>query len=67
MSFKIPEAVNRRMTVKTMANRKSQDRVTRIPLKFGSKLGYFGRVTSSCSTCGTRSVNLVTNLVVSHE
>jgi len=46
---------------------KSKDRATRNTLKFGSKLGYFGRVTSSCSTCGTRRVTLVTNLVVSHE
>jgi hypothetical protein len=27
----------------------------------------FGRTSSSCSTCGTRRVTLVTNLVISHE
>jgi hypothetical protein len=39
---------------------KVKDRVTRTPLKTG-------RVISSCSTSGTRRVNLVTNPVISHE
>ena len=28
---------------------------------------YSGRVSRSCSTSGTRRVNLVTNMVISHE
>jgi hypothetical protein len=39
---------------------KVKDRLTRTPLKTG-------RVISSCSTSGTRRVNLVTNPVISHE
>ena len=46
---------------------KSQDRVTRTPLKTGGELRCSGRVSSSSSTSGTRRVNLVTNLVTSHE
>ena len=42
------------------------------PLKIGCELVYYGRVRSSCSTCGsstcgTRRVTLVTNQVISHE
>ena len=47
---------------------KTKDRVTRTPLKTGSELRCSGRVSSSCSTSGTRRVNLrVTNPVISRE
>ena len=46
---------------------KTKDRVTRTPLKTGGELRCSGRVGSSCSTSDTRCVNLVTNLVISHE
>ena len=46
---------------------RTKDRVTRTPLKTGGELRCSGRVSSSCSTCGTRRVNLVTNLVISRE
>ena len=39
----------------------------RIPQKTEDELGCFGRVTNSCSTCGTRRVVLVTNPVISNE
>jgi len=45
---------------------KTTDRVTRTPVKIGGELRCSGRVSSSCSTCGTR-VTLVTNPVLSHE
>jgi hypothetical protein len=38
---------------------KARDRVTRTPLKTGGELRCSGRVSSSCSTSGTRRVNLV--------
>ena len=37
----------------------TKDRVTRTPLKTGGELMCSGRVSSSCSTSGTRRVNLV--------
>ena len=46
---------------------KTKDRVTRTPLKTGGELRCSGKVGSSCSTSGTRRVNLVTNPVVSRE
>ena len=46
---------------------KTKDRVTRTPLKTGGELRCSGRVSSSCSTSGTRRVNLVTNPVISRE
>jgi len=46
---------------------KTKDRVTRISLKIGDALRCYGRVSSSCSTSGTRRVNLVANPVTSHE
>jgi len=65
------ESVYRRRTDNAMAKRKVQkdkqrstkhtyqtkDRVTRIPLKTGGELRCSGRVSSSCSTNGTRRVN----------
>jgi arylamine N-acetyltransferase len=73
------ESVNRRRTDNTMAKRKkdkqestkqthkTKDRVTRTLLKTGDELRCSGRISSSCSTSGTRRVNLVTNPVISHE
>jgi len=46
---------------------KTNDRVTRTPLKTGDELRCSGRVNSSCSTSGTRRVTLVTNPVISHK
>jgi hypothetical protein len=46
---------------------KTKDRVTPVPLKTGSVHRCSGRISSSCSTSGTSRVNLVTNLVISHE
>ena len=43
---------------------KSKDRVTPTPLKTGGELRCSGSVSSSCSTSGTRRVNLVTNPVI---
>ena len=37
----------------------TKDRVTRTPLETGGELRCFGRVSSFCSTSGTRRVNLV--------
>ena len=75
------ESVYRRRTDNTMAKRKGtkdkqwstkhtykiKDRVTRTPLKTGGELRCSGRISSSCSTSGTRHVNLVTNPVISRE
>ena len=36
-------------------------------LKNGGELKYYGKVSRSCSTCGTCSFSLVTNPVISHE
>jgi hypothetical protein len=38
---------------------KTKDQVTRTPLKIGGELRYSGRASSSCSTSGTRRVNIV--------
>jgi hypothetical protein len=46
---------------------KTKDRVRRTPLKTRGELGCSGRVSRSCSTSGTRRVNLLTNPVISHE
>jgi len=46
---------------------KTKDRVTRTPLKTGRELRCSGRVSSSCSTSGTRRVNLDTNPVIRRE
>jgi hypothetical protein len=42
-------------------------RLTRTPLKTGGEPRCSGRVSSSCSSRGTRHVNLVTNLMISLE
>ena len=39
---------------------KTKDRVTRTPLKTGDELMCSGRVSSSCSTSGTRRIDIVT-------
>jgi hypothetical protein len=71
----LSESINRRKTDNTMPKRKVQrdkhrstkhtyktkDRVTRTPLKTGSKLRGFAKVSNSCLTSGTSHVNLVTN------
>ena len=44
-----------------------KDRVSRSPLKTGGELMCSGRVGSSCSTNGTRRVNLITNPVICRE
>jgi len=46
---------------------KTKDRVIRTQLKPGGELKCSRRVNSSCSTSGTRRVNLVTNPVISRE
>ena len=46
---------------------KTKDRVTRTPLKTGGEHRCSGRVSNSCSTSGTRRVNLVTHPVISRE
>jgi hypothetical protein len=46
---------------------KTKDRVTRTPLKTGAELMYSGRVSSSCSTSGTRRANIVTNPIISRK
>ena len=46
---------------------KTKDRVTRTPVKTVGELRCSGRVSSSCSTSGTRRVSLVTNTVISRE
>jgi hypothetical protein len=45
----------------TKHTHKTNDRVTRTPLKTGGELRCSGRVSSSFSTSGTCRVNLVTN------
>jgi hypothetical protein len=54
-------------TIYTNHTHKTKDRVTRTPLKTGGELRCSGRISSSCSTRGTRRVNLITNPVISHE
>jgi hypothetical protein len=45
---------------------KIKDRATQTPQKIGDGIRCSGRVSSSCSTCGTRRVTLVTNPVRGH-
>ena len=51
----------------TKHTHKTKDRVTRTLLRTGGELRCSRRVRSSCSTSGTRRVNLVTNPVRSHD
>jgi hypothetical protein len=51
----------------TKHTNKTEDRVTRTPLKTGGDLRCSESVSSSSSTSGTRRVNLVTNPVICHE
>jgi hypothetical protein len=51
----------------TNITHKTKDRVTRTPLKTWGELSCSGRLSSSCSTSGTRRVNLVTNPVINNE
>jgi hypothetical protein len=51
----------------TKHTHKTKDRVPKTPLKTGGELMCSGRVSSFCSTSGTRRINLVTNPVISHE
>ena len=44
----------------------TKDRVTRTPLKTGCELGWSGRVSSSCSTNGTRHVSVYEIQVCKH-
>jgi hypothetical protein len=46
---------------------KTKDRVTRTPLNTRGELRCSGRIRNSCTTSGTRRVNLVANPVISHE
>jgi hypothetical protein len=46
---------------------KSNDRVTRTPLKTGGELRCSRRLSSTCSSSDTRHVNLVTNPAISRE
>ena len=46
---------------------KDQVIITRTPLKTGGELKCPGRVSSTCSTCGTRRIILVTNPVICHK
>ena len=45
----------------------TKDRVTRTPLKTEGELRFSGRVSCSCSTSGTRRVNLVTKPLINLE
>ena len=61
------EKVQRDKQRSTKHTHKTKDRLTRTPLKTGGEFRCFGRASSSCSTSGTRRVNLVTNPVISRE
>jgi hypothetical protein len=45
---------------------KTKDRATRTPLKTGDEIGFYGRVSSSRSTSGTRRVTLIAKPMISH-
>ena len=61
------EKVHKDKQRSTRHTHKTKDQVTRTPLKTWSELRCSVRVSSSCSTNGTRLVNLVTNPVICHE
>jgi len=46
----------------TKHTHQTKDRVKQTPLKTWGELMCSGRISSSCSTSGTRRVNLVTNI-----
>ena len=54
------ETVQKDKQRSTKHTHKTKDRVTRTPLKTGGNLRWSERVSRSCSTSGTRHVNLVT-------
>ena len=62
-----PKQVQKDKQLTTKHTPKTKDRVTRTPLKTGGELRCPGRVSNSCSTSGTRRVNLAKNLVISRE
>ena len=45
----------------------TKDRATRTTRNIGDELKYPGRVSSSCSTCGTHRVTLATNPMIIHK
>ena len=51
----------------TKHTHRTKDRATRTPLKTGDELRCSGRVSSSCSTSGTRRVYLIIDTVISHD
>ncbi len=51
----------------TKHTHKTKDRVTRTPLKIEGEISCSGSVSSSCSTSGTRRINLVSNPMISRE
>ena len=53
------EKVQKDKQQSTKHSYKTKERVTRTPLEIGGELRFPGRVSSSCSTRGTRRVNLV--------
>ena len=62
-----PKKVQKDKQRSTKHTYKTKDRVTRTPLKTGGELRFSGRVSSSCSTSGTRRVDLLTNPVISRK
>ena len=63
----LKEKVQKDKQRSTKHTHKTKDRVTRTSLKPGGERRCSGRVSSSCSTNGTRRIDLVTNPVISHE
>ena len=61
------EKVQKEKQRSTTHTYKTKDRVTRTPLRTGGEPRCYGSVSSSCSTSGTRRVNLDINQVISHE
>ena len=55
------------MYLRQILEKRIPPQVTRTPMKSGVELRCSGRVDRSCSTSGTRRVNLATNPVISHE
>jgi hypothetical protein len=55
---------DKQWTYKTLHRK---DRATRKPVETGVELMNPGKVSSSCSTYGTRRITLVTNPIIRHE